>query len=1056
MLSASPTILARSSLELMLESLRHQDEKPKDLPPALPSRPTSRARLPSARRSLPVNFKVNEKLIAGDVNEVKTKSGDGREPKINTFGRKKIKFDQLNELNSPYSKWNALEMAAGESSGSVSAVASTSRPAVDWDDGVGYFMKKKLNVWCRQPSGKWESGTIQSISEDEVSLRFSTGNVLKVSTGDLLPANPDILDCVDDLIQLSYLNEPSVLHYLQHRYLENMIYSKAGPVLIAVNPFKDLQIYGSGVNQSIIISGESGAGKTETTKFAMQYFASVGGDGDGIEKAILQTSCILEAFGNAKTSKNNNSSRFSRVVQLAKGQRSFHTAKEYYYLNQSDCLTIGGVDDAEQYCKLMEALEIIQINQKDQESILSILAAILWLGNIKFEIVDNGNGVQVVIDEAITSAAKLMGCTVHDLTQVLSTDNMKDDKYGATKILTVQQAMGARDALAKYVYSRLFDWLVNQINKSLAFDGCCSRGAISILDISGFESFQRNSFEQLCFNYTSERLQQHIYRHLLKLQHEEYVADGIDWIKKPLGLLSLLDEESAFPGGTDLTLVLYDTPGFLEKNRDPLPSKSILYLLSRSSPFLRSFSPSNLNQSQESIDASTQSIGTNIKGQMYRLMQHLENTTPHFICCIKPNHKQLPGICDMDLVAQQLKSCGIMEVVRTAKFNYPSIITHQDFAQRFGILLSDTSVPQNPLNISVGVGGMENVRTRILQSAVGVQKHFRGYKARRQYHEFKKKVAALQSFIRGHISRREYTTLSNKHKQSVSKADDHQKAVVDLQFAIRGALAQKQLSNMQDLEGLNLQGSNTEEKPSKTAEAKVPSSVVAELQRQLAKAETKSETTMDWTPKENHNLHLALDELKRRLEKAEAIAVQKEEENAALKVQLQQYENRGSDYEVKMRSMEEMWQKQIKSLQNVLDRPGQSPSPFDFDSDDNFTPLDRTPGATTPIKSSSNSILEANGGREANDTSHPVSHLANEFEEIRQGFDKDAKALLDVNKPSDNPENDLKRLKRRFVLWKKEYKSRLRETKVVLQKHGNGEGERKGRKWWGKKNQKRV
>jgi myosin-5 len=519
----------------MLESLRQKDEcdRPKDMPPALPSRPNSRARLPSARRSLPANFNVSSVMEdqngsvvsvtpAVEAESERKEEGVKRKEKDlgvkrNSFGSKKMRTGLRSE--SPYAA-EKEEEGVKISIAKVSLVENTeehNKPESEWNNNVEYFIKKKLRVWCRVSNGQWQLGKIQSTSADTSLVMLSTANVVKVSTEELFPANPDILEGVEDLIQLSYLNEPSVLYNLRVRYLQDVIYSKAGPVLIAVNPFKNVEIYGNDVisayqkkvmdaphvyavadaaydemmreekNQSLIISGESGAGKTETAKFAMQYLAALGGGSCGVEYEILKTTCILEAFGNAKTSRNANSSRFgklieihfsamgkicgakletfllekSRVVQLFNGERSYHifyelcagaspilkerlklkTASEYTYLSQSDCLTIAGVDDAQKFHKLLEAFDIVQIPKEHQERAFALLAAVLWLGNVSFRVTDNENHVEVVADEAVANAAMLMGCNTEELMVVLSTRKLQAGTDCIAKKLTLRQVM---------------------------------------------------------------------------------------------------------------------------------------------------------------------------------------------------------------------------------------------------------------------------------------------------------------------------------------------------------------------------------------------------------------------------------------------------------------------------------------------------------------------------------------------------------------------------------------------------------------------------------------
>ncbi|PIA29054.1 hypothetical protein AQUCO_06300017v1 [Aquilegia coerulea] len=1214
----SPTSAsARSSLEEMLDSIRQRDDKPKDLPPALPVRPISKARLPKSRKQL-LNSIMDDKSASMKEKERKTRdrkrSRDEKELgfKGGGFGSKRMSMvDLVLPDDTPYTKNAEMDdhEERSEDNNNMSDAPSTVELSVDeseWGDNIQNVLKKKLRVWCRLSNGQWESGKTQSSSGEDALVMLSDGRIVKVPTENLLPANPDILEGVDDLIQLSYLNEPSVLYDLQYRYQHNMIYTKAGPVLVAINPFKHLPIYGNDfvtayrqrlmdsphvyaiadtafnemmrdeVNQSIIISGESGAGKTETAKIAMQYLAALGGR-NGIEDEILQTNCILEAFGNAKTARNDNSSRFgklieihfstigkiygakiqtfllekSRVVQLAKGERSYHVfyqlcagapsylkellnlkmPSEYNYLNQSDCLAIDNVDDACRFHLLMEAFDIVQLRKEDQESTFAMLAAVLWLGNISFEVIDNENHVCVVRDEAAIIAAKLMGCNVQDLMLALSSRQIRAGNDSIVQKLTLPQAIDARDALAKSIYSSLFDWLVEQINKSLEVGKKCTGRSISILDIYGFESFQKNSFEQFCINYANERLQQHFNRHLFKLEQEEYAQDGIDWTqvdfednqeclnlfeKKPLGLLSLLDEESTFPKATDLTFanklkqhlstnscfkgerggafsvfhyagqVMYHTSGFLEKNRDPLHSDSIQLLSACSCQLPQLFASNMLNVSKKPVsslfrlgDFQKKSVAAKFKGQLFKLMQRLENTTPHFIRCIKPNSKQQPGMYENDLVLQQLRCCGVLEVVRISRSGFPTRLTHQQFAGRYGFLLLENVRLHDPLSISVAIlqqcnihpdmyqvgytkiffrtgqiAVLEDARKRMLQGIFMIQKCFRGHRVRSQFYELKKGISILQSFIRCENAKREYGLLLirrkaafiiQKHqKKRIAQRtiDDRQQAVICLQSVIRGWLVRRNIHKMQKHKNSNHDIRNIGN------QQKIP-----DLKNSAEHVLIQSSV---------------LEELQGRVLKAEASLREKEEENSLLQENLKRFEARWSEYETKMRYMEEKWQKQMISLQVslaaakkslVADDTPKQPVRFDaalhyYDSEDTISVDSHTPEENTLAKVP-NHTPDTGAGPEANVGLSGVSHLVKEFEQRRKVFNDDARFVIDLksghSESSVNPEDELRKLKFRFRAWKRDYKARLRETKATLNKLGNVEMEKSRKKWWGKK-----
>ncbi|GFQ02214.1 myosin-1 [Phtheirospermum japonicum] len=983
------------------------------------------------------------------------------------------------------------------------SVRSPKQAHVDskWSDTTPYATKKTLQSWFQLPDGTWELATILRTFANESLISLAEEKVLKVKSECLVPANPDILDGVDDLMQLSYLNEPSVLYNLQYRYNQDMIYTKAGPVLVAINPFKKVPLYGSDfieaykrksvdsphvyaitdtamremirdeVNQSIIISGESGAGKTETAKIAMQYLAAMGG-GSGIEYEILKTNPILEAFVLLEK---------SRVVQCSEGERSYHifyqlcagappslreklnlkNADEFEYLRQSNCYKISGVDDAEQFRVVVEALDVVHVKKEDQDSVFAIIAAVLWLGNVTFAEVDGEDHVEPVVDECLTNVATLIGCNVEDLKLALSTRNMRVGKKKDTIVqkLTLAQAVDTRDALAKSIYSCLFDWLVEQINKSLAVGKRRTGRSISILDIYGFESFERNSFEQFCINYANERLQQHFNRHLFKLEQEECIQDGIDWAKvefednqdclnlfekKPLGLQSLLDEESTFPNGTDLSFanklkhhlkskpcfrgergkaftvchyageVSYDTTGFLEKNRDLLHMDSIKLLSSCTCHLPQAFASTMLTQSavggalhkSGGADSQKLSVMTKFKGQLFQLMQRLENTTSHFIRCIKPNNFQSPGSYDQGLVLQQLRCCGVIEVVRLSRSGFPTKMSHQKFARRYGFLLLEHVASQDPLSVSVAIlhqfnilpemyqvgytklffrtgqiGVLEDTRNRTLHGILRVQSCFRGHKARCLLREIKRGIATLQSFIRGWLVRR----------------------------------CSGDAGLLQFVGG----------KGNESEQVLVNSSFLADLQRRVLRGES------------------ALRD--------------KDEENDILRQRLQQFENRWSEYEQKMKSMEETWQKQMRSLQSRLSIAKKSSFSFDDGIDDDGDDTSSSSVLSTHHRSASAAGLSV------------IGRLAQEFEQRSQVFGDDAKFLVEVKagkaEASLDPDNELRRLKHMFEAWKKDYGARLRETKVILNKLGSA-GEEQGeegsaadklrKRWWGRRNSTRF
>ncbi|XP_072450167.1 unconventional myosin-Vb-like [Chiloscyllium punctatum] len=523
---------------------------------------------------------------------------------------------------------------------------------------------KSTKVWIPDSQEVWKSAELtKDFKEDDhiLYLKLQDGTNIEYRINkktEELPylRNPDILMGENDLTSLSYLHEPAVLHNLKVRFLEfNNIYTYCGIVLVAVNPYEQLPLYGDDViyaysgqnvgdmdphifavaeeaykqlareekNQSIIVSGESGAGKTLSAKYIMRYFATVGGSTDetNVEDKVLASNPIMEAIGNAKTTRNDNSSRFgkyieirfdhryhimganmrtyllekSRVVFQAAQERNYHifyqlcasaqmgefpqldlgSAEDYFYLNQGDNIYIYERDDVADLKRTQNAFSTLGICESHQVEIFQIIASILHLGNINFQSNDRDgeNSFVNLKDKNLDQFCKLLGLEKKQLAHWLCHRKLVTLNETYIKSMTLKQATCSRDALAKHTYGQLFSWIVNQVNKALR-SSSKPHAFIGVLDIYGFETFENNSFEQFCINYANEKLQQQFNWHVFKLEQEEYLAEGLPWtlidyydnqacidvIEAKLGVLDLLDEECKILNGTDEKWVqkLYD------------------------------------------------------------------------------------------------------------------------------------------------------------------------------------------------------------------------------------------------------------------------------------------------------------------------------------------------------------------------------------------------------------------------------------------------------------------------------------------------------------------
>ncbi|VAH78301.1 unnamed protein product [Triticum turgidum subsp. durum] len=619
------------------------------------------------------------------------------------------------------------------------------------------------------------------------------------------------------------------------------------------------QMMNEGKSNSILVSGESGAGKTETTKLLMRYLAFLGGrsgtGGRTVEQQVLESNPVLEAFGNAKTVRNNNSSRFgkfvelqfdksgkisgaairtyllerSRVCQTSSPERNYHCfyflcsapsedikkyklgdPSSFHYLNQSSCIRVDGINDAEEYLATRNAMDMVGITEEEQEAIFRVVAAVLHLGNISF-----AKGTEAdssVIKDAkarfhLNTAGELLMCDCEKLENALIKREINTPEGVITTTVGPNSATVSRDGFAKQIYSRLFDWLVNRINASIGQDPNSDK-LIGVLDIYGFESFKTNSFEQLCINFTNEKLQQHFNQNVFKMEQEEYTREQINWSyiefvdnqdvldlieKKPGGIIALLDEACMFPKSTHETLsqklyekfknhkrfakpklsrtaftiqhyagdVIYQSDHFLDKNKDYVVAEHQELLNASRCSFVSVLFPPAPEENTKSSKSS--SIATRFKMQLHELMETLSSTEPHYIRCVKPNSVLKPAIFENTNVLQQLRCSGVLEAIRISCAGYPTRKLFHDFLHRFRILAPEILKEKNDEKTTcqkvldkIGLEGYQIGRTKVFLRAGQMAE----LDARRT--EVRNTAArGVQSQLRTHVAREQFLILRN-------------------------------------------------------------------------------------------------------------------------------------------------------------------------------------------------------------------------------------------------------------------------------------------------------
>uniref|UniRef100_A0A670Y6N1 Unconventional myosin-VI n=4 Tax=Elapidae TaxID=8602 RepID=A0A670Y6N1_PSETE len=701
-------------------------------------------------------------------------------------------------------------------------------------------------VWAPHPTDGFQMGNIVDIGPDGLTIEpvNKKGKTIFAAINQVFPAEEDSKKDVEDNCSLMYLNEATLLHNIRVRYSKDRIYTYVANILIAVNPYFDIpKLYSLDVikkyqgkslgtlpphvyaiadkafrdmkvlkmSQSIIVSGESGAGKTENTKFVLRYLTESYGSGQDIDDRIVEANPLLEAFGNAKTVRNNNSSRFGKFVEIhfneknsvvggfvshylleksricvqGPEERNYHifyrlcagapenireklylsSPDNFRYLNRgctryfatketdkqilqnrkspeyqkSGSLKDPLLDDHGDFNRMCTAMKKIGLNDEEKLDLFRVVAGVLHLGNIDFEEAGSTSGGCTLKNKSAQSlefCAKLLGLDEDDLRVSLTTRVMLTTAGGTKgtviKVpLKVEQANNARDALAKTVYSHLFDHVVNRVNQCFPFE--TSSFFIGVLDIAGFEYFEHNSFEQFCINYCNEKLQQFFNERILKEEQELYQKEGlgvnevhyvdnqdcIDLIEgKLIGILDILDEENRLPQPSDqhfasvihqkqkqhfrLSIprksklavhrnirddegfiirhfagaVCYETTQFVEKNNDALHMSLESLICESKDKFIRLLFESNTNNNKDTKQKAGKlsfiSVGNKFKTQLNLLLEKLRSTGSSFIRCIKPNLKMTSHQFEGAQILSQLQCSGMVSVLDLMQGGFPS------------------------------------------------------------------------------------------------------------------------------------------------------------------------------------------------------------------------------------------------------------------------------------------------------------------------------------------------------------------------------------------------
>ncbi|KAL4658223.1 myosin-16-like [Arapaima gigas] len=768
----------------------------------------------------------------------------------------------------------------------------------------------KKSCWVKDEKEAFIAAEIQTEQGDQVTVKTVKNTTLTVKKDDVQQMNPPKFYQASDMADLTFLNEASVMENLRQRYINMRIYTYSGLFCVTINPYKWLPIYGAKVAQIFkgkkrnevpphlfsisdnayhdmmmvlqffespsLSSGESGAGKTENTKKVIQYFANVGGTGGkpnpdskrSLEDQIIQANPVLEAFGNAKTTRNNNSSRFgkfirihfgptaklagadiesyllekSRVISQQPAERGYHIfyqllsgkkpelleelllrpdPQQYAWVCQG-VTVVDNMDDGEELLLTDDAFNVLGFTKEEKMSIYKLTGGVMHFGNMKFKQKPREEQAEVDTTEVADKVAHLMALNSGELQKGITRPRVKVGNEFVTKGQNQDQCVYTIGALAKAVYDRMFKWLVTRINKTL--DTKMQRQYfIGVLDIAGFEIFEFNSFEQLCINFTNEKLQQFFNHHMFVLEQEEYKKEGIDWVfidfgldlqaciellEKPMGIFSILEEQCVFPKATDATFkaalydnhlgksgnflkpkggkkgpevhfelvhyagtVGYNITGWLEKNKDPL-NETVVGLFQKSSmPLLALLfkeEEAAAGTKKQKKGSSFQTVSAFYREQLNKLMSTLRSTAPHFVRCIVPNEFKQSGVCDAFLILHQLACNGVLEGIRICRKGFPNRLQYPEFKQRLYYILNPNVIPKGFVDnkkaseLILGSCGLDNMEYRIGHTKVFFRAGVLAKLEDMRDERLAKIMTMLQARLRGLLMRIEFKKMLDR------------------------------------------------------------------------------------------------------------------------------------------------------------------------------------------------------------------------------------------------------------------------------------------------------